>query len=495
MRSELESLQASGTFIWGKFPGVDRSTVLPVIWVFRVKRDGTLKARLTVRGDLDQQERAPKSKKEYYAPVAVLVSRRALLCLAALLGLILVLFDVKSAFTQAPLLDRRVFVHLPPGMKRTGHIGLLKKSLYGLRSAPQRWNSMIDALLKKCGFKSLTSDPCFYYVIEEANTTLICLHVDDGLSATSNMQFLDGVLKQLQEHMSIMVDREAKEILGGTLKTDDSGAISISHRPTLEAVTAIAGFEKATGAASTPVDLDIKAMLAEMIKHQQEDQEVLATQRFVGTLAYVARESRPDLSFISNLLARYATRANSAIQPVLKKCARYVSRTINYSLTYTASNTKSNFQVRALVDSDLGGDLDTLKSTSGWLVYIESNLVAWASKLQRHVTTSTAEAEISALCAAAKETIILRNILKELKLLKPGPSVISCDNQPVVGICKAKTHFGKTRHIALKTAALMEWIEKGELVIKHISSSANTADILTKPLKKATFQKHVQTIL
>ena len=56
-------------------------------------------------------------------------------------------------------------------------------------------------------------------------------------------------------------------------------------------------------------------------------------------------------------------------------------------------------------DSDLGGDLDTSRSTSGYIFYIGETTISWRSKLQSQVSLSITEAEYVAVTEAAKEKI------------------------------------------------------------------------------------------
>jgi len=45
------------------------------------------------------------------------------------------------------------------------------------------------------------------------------------------------------------------------------------------------------------------------------------------------------------------------------------------------------------VDVDFGGNLNTRKSTTGYLMLMNGGPTSWNSKLQRYVSTSTAESE------------------------------------------------------------------------------------------------------
>jgi len=59
------------------------------------------------------------------------------------------------------------------------------------------------------------------------------------------------------------------------------------------------------------------------------------------------------------------------------------------------------------VDSDFACDVDSQKSTAGYVFTLGSRAVSWASRLQKIVALSTTEAEYVAATEACKELIWL----------------------------------------------------------------------------------------
>ena len=62
----------------------------------------------------------------------------------------------------------------------------------------------------------------------------------------------------------------------------------------------------------------------------------------------------------------------------------------------------------------MAGDLDTRKSTSGYVFAVSSGAVSWCSKLQQIVALSTTEAEYILVAEASKEAIWLGRLAEEL---------------------------------------------------------------------------------
>ena len=70
-----------------------------------------------------------------------------------------------------------------------------------------------------------------------------------------------------------------------------------------------------------------------------------------------------------------------------------------------------------------GGDVETRRSTSGYVFQIQDNTVSWCSKRQACVAKSTTEAEYMALSIACQESIWLRRLLSDIQVNQQSPSV------------------------------------------------------------------------
>ncbi|GAA0156234.1 hypothetical protein LIER_38241 [Lithospermum erythrorhizon] len=64
--------------------------------------------------------------------------------------------------------------------------------------------------------------------------------------------------------------------------------------------------------------------------------------------------------------------------------------------------------LEGFTDSDMAGDVDTKKSTSGYLFTFVGGAISWKSKLQRCVALSTTEAEYIAITEGCKELLCLK---------------------------------------------------------------------------------------
>ena len=94
--------------------------------------------------------------------------------------------------------------------------------------------------------------------------------------------------------------------------------------------------------------------------------------------------------FAVSVLSRFMHCASEVHLQAVKRIVRYVKGTIDYGVKYTHSQ---NFQFHGYSDSDWGGSIDDMKSTTGYCFSFGLDMFSWSSKKQNIVAQSTTEAE------------------------------------------------------------------------------------------------------
>ena len=124
-------------------------------------------------------------------------------------------------------------------------------------------------------------------------------------------------------------------------------------------------------------------------------------QNIVGALLYLSINTRPDISYSVGVLARFSKNPNYRACKALLRVLVYLRGTSEKGIRYTGTD----LCVYAYSDADWAGDLDSRKSTTGYVVYAAGGPIAWQSKLQTTIAVSTMEAEYMAAFGAIQELI------------------------------------------------------------------------------------------
>ncbi|KAG6514647.1 hypothetical protein ZIOFF_025016 [Zingiber officinale] len=112
----------------------------------------------------------------------------------------------------------------------------------------------------------------------------------------------------------------------------------------------------------------------------------------------------------------YMEKPTSMHHKVVKQILRYLKGTIYFGLAYTKG--PQEISIFGYSDSDLAGDLDGRKSTSGMTFYFNESLVSWNSQKQKTVALSSCEAEFMAATTAACQALWLRSLEVGLEVLE-----------------------------------------------------------------------------
>lgn len=97
-------------------------------------------------------------------------------------------------------------------------------------------------------------------------------------------------------------------------------------------------------------------------------------------------------------------------------------------------------------DADFAGELDTRRSTTGYVFTLCGWAISWSSRLQPTVAVSTAEAEYMAAAAAVEEALWLRKLLQGFGL-NERTVPINCDNQGAIKLLKHPIASVRSKHI------------------------------------------------
>jgi hypothetical protein len=158
--------------------------------VFDVKFDLWCKARLVAGGHLTK----PVFNDSPYTGIASIKGIRTCLFLAKLNNLSLSAADVGNAYLEAVTNEKLYVVAGPEFGEYEGHILIIHKALYGLRSSGARWAECLADSLRAQGFSSSYADPAIWMREQEDHYEYICVWVDDMLVVSRNTKKILSIL-------------------------------------------------------------------------------------------------------------------------------------------------------------------------------------------------------------------------------------------------------------------------------------------------------------
>ncbi|KAM6560616.1 hypothetical protein CsatA_029855 [Cannabis sativa] len=200
--------------------------------------------------------------------------------------------------------------------------------------------------------------------------------------------------------------------------------------------------------------------------------------------------TRPDIAFVVNVLGRYLSDLGHDHWVAAKKVLRYLQRTKSFMLVYKHVD---NLRVVGYSDSDFGGCVDDLKSTSGYIFTLAGAAISWKSVEQTLITSSTMYAEFVACYGASLQALWLKNFILEIRVVDSisTPMLIYCDNNAAVFFSKNNKISSASKHMEIKYLTVRDLVKKGDIVIENCKTESMLADPLTKGLSVVLFNKHV----
>nr|GEW73389.1 retrovirus-related Pol polyprotein from transposon TNT 1-94 [Tanacetum cinerariifolium] len=491
MQDEMNSLHENNTFELVKLPKGKR--YVQNTWVYKLKTKELTsrpryKARLVVKGF------SPKRGidfDEIFSPVVKMGYIRVVLGLAASLDLEVEQMDVKTAFLHGDL-DKEIYMEQPEGFHVKGkkdYVCRLQKSLYGLKQAPKQWYKKFESVIGKQGFRKTSSDHCvFFQRFSDDDFIILLLHVDDMLIVGKNIGRIAQLKRDLSKSFAMKDLGPAKQILGIRIFRDRGAKkLHISQEQYIEKVLRRFNMDKAKVVSSplTPnfklTDKDCPSskkniekmdrvpyasavgslMYAMVCTRPDLAHAVGVVSRFlsnlaVGSLMYGMVCTRPDLAHAVGVVSRFLSNPGKKHWEAVKWIFRYLRGTSKLDITF--GNKKPTLV--GYTDSDLAGNKDNMKSTSGYLMTFAGGAVSWQSRLQKCVALSTTEAEYVAATEACKELLWLKRFLQELGFKQQRYAVL-CDNQSAIHLAKNSMFHKRTKHIDVRYHWIRDAIEDG----------------------------------
>ena len=496
------------------------------------RKPDTYKARFVVLGHRERQ--APDVIN--YSPASDMDVTRLCMSMAGGNGWFTRTFDVSNAFVQSEI-DKPTYMRIPEGQEarygdRNSHVLRLLRSLYGLARSPKLWNDLLnDTLTSKLFMTRCPHDATLYRWMSRRVATeeerlrrpkvkeykikgCMVVHVDDGAifgetdaacqEVTEGMRKLFAITEcdEMTEHLGIQIKNEPS---GGGLTMSQKGYISRLAEKWEISSEDVANKRYNSVLPKTDKRLQSRAYLSEVSENLGDGpvkalnaKEHALYRKGVGALLHVSNVSRVDLAWATSLLSQFLSDPCHlhlvALRHLLVHAVKHSELEIKYvpapppgrngqwgwQLGETAQPIAKN-QLAGFCDSAFADCFSTRRSHGGWIVFLNGGPVAWSSREQTTIATSTTEAEWSECVSCAKSMLFLKHILEFLGY-DQGPLPIAEDNQACINCIKGPAVSKRLRWYDVSFFKIREWHASNQISLHYVRSALNLSDIMTKQL-------------
>ena len=483
--------------------------------IFDVKHDLRRKARLVAGGHL-----IDALDVDIYSSTVKSISVKLLHVIAHKKDLKQLCGDVSNAFPTAYTNERVYAVAGPEFGTLEGHVVIIRKALYGLRSSSERWHAHFADTLRSMEFVPTRYDKDVWMRKSEDETyyEYVCTHVDDFMIVSRKPEV---IMEKLKEVYSISSEGPPEYYLGNDYKTN-KGRWAIGCKKYL--VEAVARVQQMFGSLkkySVPLpagdhpEMDTSELL--------NDDGHRKYQMLVGMLNWVVTIGRFDIAHATSSMSRFSSCPRKGHLDRLLRIFGYLKKRNNRRYVVDSRNPifhggedefgrdyakefqgeypdaveeidqgipdplVDEMEITVFVDSDHAHDKMTRRSITGIMIFVGRTPVFYSSKRQGAVETSTYGAEFCAMRTGTEETISVRYMLRCLGVKVEHASYMFGDNLGVVQNATIKGSLLKKKHVAISFHRVREATAAGIVHPMKIDSKDNYADVLTKSLTERVF--------
>ena len=473
------------------------------MWVYLAKdsEDGSgdfkkMKARLTVRGDLEKQD---VDKADAYSPVSHPVTYKILIIVHLSDRKVkYYVFDVEQAFLSTQH-KRTVFVGHPPGYKIIkANKGLAFKKLAKGELTPTTAMRLLLALYggKECsrlfweefrqwhinyGFKSTHYEKCYLYLTKGDSFIKIAFHVDDGMVAQKGERMWQDYLTAISKRFTMQFEELEKrtKFLGNNFHLNREGNFClVEQSPSIDKMlqkfnmTDCNDHVKSPFPTNWPTDADLPQN-----EEEQNEARKFDMRSAVGFLNWIEGGTKPELARPLKCAARYAANHGVKHRELVKRMMRWCKRTREYTMVLRGVSEK-DLDVQIFTDASHATCPDTRRSITGVIVKLGGNTVIWKCLNQNIVSHSSTESELMALDKGATIGMYVRWLVEVIGGKLITPIKIFVDNQSAITLARNPVHPDRNLHIHARYFFVRDLVEQGIFIICYLKTGDQIADLM-----------------
>ena len=432
-------------------------------------------------------------------------------------------YDLSGAFLGTRLEDQAVYVRLPFDAGDYAHrVIRLTKAVYGVKNSGKLFmrqlgeeilkfeervmtesknqNGTVESQVDIARFERMRSDQCMYVYKDRLGRHMIFLsYVDDIILATTDKELRERFLSHLRKTWKITCEGTLDRFLAVNFtRSSDGWCWKASLTSYIEKIAARFGLTE-TRVYKTPMEPGFVLTEEDFTEEPTEEMKSLM-RSLIGSIGYATTALRYDAAYAVSVLSRHLVRPCKKVIDAAKRVIMYLNYTKDFCIQWRSSREEHEHEstntLMGAVDASFANDTMTRRSHGGYVNFINHGAVSWKSGLQAIVTLSSCEAEYVALCAEVCEVMYLRNLLDEMGFPQGDSTLIWEDNKAAILVAEQETSSaGRCKHIDVKYRFVAEAVKDGIVRVRYTPTDTNMADLFTKPLTIAVFERLLKTSL
>ena len=435
--------------------------------------------------------------------------------------------DIGNAYLESYTKEKVCFRAGPEFGDREGHLMVVIKALYGLKSSGKRWHERLHDVLTNMGFKPSRVEEDIWMRDKGTHYEYIAVYVDDLMIVSKNPKSIVHDL-EITHRFKLKGTGPTSYHLGCNYWRDDDGTLCVG--PTAYIDKMVAEYERLYGSKpqtlyQSPLDkndhpeIDTSAIM--------DEDGILQYQSLIGELQWAITLGRFDVATAVMTMSAFRVAPRAGHLDRVKRICGYIYK--HKSACIRVRTEKPDYSdipvpdydwarsvygeckeqvpndcpiprgkpviTTTYKDANLYHDLMSGKAVTGVLHFVNQTPVKWFTKKQETVESATYGSEFVAARKAVQQIEELRLTLRYLGVPLEGPSYLFGDNEAVVRSGSVPHSQLTKRHHGLSYHYVRSMVASGVIRFYHMPGAANPADILSKHWARADVWPMLQPIL
>ncbi|CAM8924230.1 unnamed protein product [Rhodiola kirilowii] len=400
---------------------------------------------------------------------------RTLLAVASVREWSISQLDVKNAFLNGELREE-VYMRPPPGYSIPDSMVLrLRRSLHGLKQAPQAWFERFSYVVTVAGFTASDHDQALFIHTSTRGRTLLLLYVDDMLITGDDPQHIAFVKERLNTQFLMKDLGPIRHFLGIEFSSTPEGFFLSQEKYIRDLLDRASPSDQRT--VDTPMELNVHLRPTD----GEPLEDPTRYRHLVGSLVYLG-VTRPNISYPVHILSQFVSAPTHLHYSHLLLVLRYLRGSISCHLFFPRS---CSFQLRAYSDATWASDHSDRRSLSAYCIFLGGSLIAWMTNKQATVSRSSAEAELRAMALLTTEVTWLRWLLEDFGVTASRPTPLFSDSTSAISIARDPVKHEHTKHIGVDASYMRSQVQDQIIALQYVPSEIQLADFFMKAQTRA----------